>query len=175
MFKDLGAKVINADKIAQDLIKPNGKCYKKVKSLFKERAETNGKLDRAKIAGIVFKNRTQLKRLEKIIHPEVLREIKRSLNRYKTKKNVRVILDIPLLFESRMNTLCDTTIVVNTKQIKQIERTVKKFNISKAETLRRIHAQWPLSKKIKRANYVIDNNGTLKQTQKQVKQLWQKL
>ena len=86
-----------------------------------------------------------------------------------------VIIEVPLLFESGFDTLMDRTITVKANQRTQIERALKTMNITKAQARRRIGAQMPLRKKIRLADMIIDNNGTLKQTKKQVKQIWEKL
>ena len=174
MFKKCGAKVIHADNIVHQLLKPSGACYKKVVAFFGRDVCRGRHIDRKALATIVFRDARQRKKLESLIHPEVKKVIRRSLRKLK-KTSATVVLDVPLLFESGLHKLVDVTVVVVSTQEKQLYRAHKYYTMTKAEALRRIKAQMPLRKKIQCADFIIDNNGTKKQTEKQVKLLWQKL
>ncbi len=178
MFKDLGAKVFDADKIAHDLIRENKPCYKPLIQLLGKGIMTNTCIDRKKVAEIVFKNNRLLKKVEKIIHPEVIKVIQEKVE--KTKANQRfkkrvLVFDVPLLFESNLNQLMDLSIVVKAKKEQQILRASRKLGITKKEALLRIDAQMPLQEKVKRADKIIINNKDLNNTKKQVKKVWQEI
>jgi len=98
------------------------------------------------------------------------------LEKYQEKdKNTIIVLDIPLLFETGFNNFVQFTIVVGTDEKTQIDRSVSTLKITPEEARRRIRFQMPLEDKIRMADITINNGGTLKETQKQVEGIWQKL
>jgi dephospho-CoA kinase len=176
MFAKLGAKVLDADQIAHRQLRPGTPCYCAIIKRFGQEVLKGGRINRQAVAERVFKNRKLLSALNRIVHPSVRREIIKSIAHFKkTNPKAKVVLEIPLLFESGWDALTDTTIVVCSGQKKQIARARKSLGLTEAEAKRRIKAQMPLQKKIRKADMIIDNNGTFNQTQKQVKNLWQKL
>ena len=176
MFSDLGAKVLNADKIAHQQIRPGAKCFRPIVKAFGGDILTTGRIDHKKVAARVFRDSRQLRKLERIIHPEVRKVILAKIKKYKSSKRKDVVvIDVPLLFESKLNDHVDISIVVKANRATQIARATKLLGITKAEAERRIKAQMPLRQKIRLADMIIDNDGTLTQTKKQVKQIWEKL
>ena len=176
MFADFGAKVLNADRIAHQQITPKGACFKRVVRTLGKNILTAGRIDRRKVAASVFTNSRQLHKLERIIHPVVRNVLRTKIQEYKKGKGkVVVVMDVALLFESKLNVDSDLTVVVKTSRVTQINRAIKQLNITKADAKRRIKAQMPLQEKIRLADMIIDNNGTLTNTKKQVKQIWEKL
>ena len=176
MFADFGAKVLNADRIAHQQITPKGACFKRVVRTLGKNILTAGRIDRRKVAASVFTNSRQLHKLERIIHPAVRKVLRTKIQEFKKGKGkVVVVMDVALLFESKLNVDSDLTVVVKTSRVTQINRAIKQLNITKADAKRRIKAQMPLEKKIRIADMIIDNNGTLTNTKKQVKQIWEKL
>ena len=128
------------------------------------------------MAARVFQDPKQLRKLEKIIHPEVCKEILLRIKQYrKRKQKTVVIVDVPLLFESKLNRDVDIVIVVKASRTARITRATQLLDVTQAEAKRRIKAQMPLRQKIRLADMIIDNDGTLNQTRKQVKQIWEKL
>ena len=176
MFANLGAKVLNADRIAHQQIMPKGACFKKVVRALGKNILTAGRIDRRKVAASVFTNSRQLHKLERIIHPVVRKVLRTKIQEYKKGKGmVVVVMDVALLFESKLNADSDLSVVVKTSRVTQINRATKQLNITKADAKRRIKVQMPLEKKIRLADMIIDNNGTLTNTKKQVKRIWEKL
>jgi len=173
MFGSLGAKVIDADRIARRLIRPKTKIYKKIIDSFgREILKANFLIDRHKLADIVFNNSQRLNRLNGIIHPEVIRVIK---NQIKTGGPRTVVLDAPLLIEAGLAGEADKIVVVKLNSKEQIRRLLNDSSMSKSEILKRIKAQMSLRHKIRLADFVIDNAGTVRQTKKQVIKIWEKL
>ncbi|MCA9408324.1 MAG: dephospho-CoA kinase, partial [Candidatus Omnitrophica bacterium] len=118
----------------------------------------------------------KLRRLEKIIHPFVRKEIIERIKFYQKQQRVKaVVLDVPLLFESKLKKEVDYTVVVKATQKEQIKRAGKQRQISQADALRRIRQQMPLKEKVRRADFVIDNSGTKTKLKKQVVDIWQKM
>jgi dephospho-CoA kinase len=172
-FSTLGAKVIDADKIAHSLIIPRGAVYKKIVSVFgKDILDKNKRIDRVKLGRIVFFDKKLLFKLSRIIHPEVIKIIK---NKIRDSKSRLIVLDVPLLIESGLNKIADKVIVVKAMRYKQIERIKNKTHLSKAEILKRIKNQMPLRQKEHFADFIIDNNGSIKETEKQVRKILRRL
>ena len=170
MFARRGAAVIDADAITRGLLASEGKCLKKVAKVFPD-AILNSLLNRQALASIVFQNSRTLRKLTDIIHPQALEEVRKRISLYKDKP--LIVLDVPLLFESGWEKIADTTIVVKATRRQQFERLKGRFSI--ADITRRLRLQMPLSEKIRRADIVIDNRGTLAQTRKQVDAVVDKL
>jgi len=176
MFKALGAKVIDADKIVHQLMSPEGKCFREIVRTFSEDILTRGRIDRKKLGSIVFKDSRKLVKLEMIVHPAVREEIRRQLKEYSQNKRVKAVaLDVPLLLEANYDRMVDLIVVVKTSRATQIRRAMKHLHITQSQALRRLANQMPLKEKIRLADIIIDNDGTKIKTKKQVREIWQKL
>ncbi len=176
MFGQLGARVIDADKLAHQVMWRNGECYKSVVRLFGKEVLTRGVIDRRKIACFVFDQPQKLKKLTHIIHPAVLKRIQKVTTKLKkSKKHKFLVLDVPLLFEVNWDQYCDWTVVVRASKVQQIKRANQHKGMTNAQAQTRIKAQWPLNKKIRLADFIIDNSKTINQTKKQVSDIWQKI
>lgn len=178
IFRKLGAEIIDADQIAHSLLMPRrSELCKKIISIFGLQVLNKDKsINRKKIADIVFNDAKKLSDYQKIIHPAIIKEIRSQIRR--ARKNIPgkiIILDAPLLVEARLDKAMDKLIVVKAARRIQISRLTDKLGLKKADILRRIKFQLPLSQKIKIADYVIDNNRTLKTTEKQVEKTWGKI
>lgn len=170
IFKSLGAKIIDADRIAHNFIKPGTNVYRRIVDTFsKDILGKNKTIDRNKLAKIVFDNKTWLKKLNNIIQPQVIRLIKKET---KILPKEFLVLDAPLLIEAGLMKMVDKLIVVKIGRKKQIERLLNKTSLSINDILKRIKTQMPLSEKIRIADFVIDNSGTISQTKKQVKRFF---
>lgn len=168
-FFSLGAKIIDADKIAHKIIKPGNKIYRKIIRVFGKNILKNGKtVDRQKLSSVVFNNKNALKKLNRIMHPEIIRVIRKCI---KSSRAKIIVLDAPLLIEAGLRGPVDKLIVVKINRKKQLERLIKKTSLSRADILKRIHHQMPLSRKTNLADFVIDNSGTIKETKRQVKNI----
>ncbi len=189
MFQELGAKVLDADRIAHRLLKRGSLCFKPVVRHFGEDILAGGEIDRGKLAGIVFNDEKKLQALNKIIHPKVIQEIRKEIFTTSksnqthdspspsTEKNKMkaIVVEAALLIESGLNVLADVVVVVKANRRLQIQRAVERMKISPAEALRRIKMQRDIKEKLKYADIVIDNRGDLNLTKKQVEDIWQRL
>ncbi|MBF0489666.1 MAG: dephospho-CoA kinase [Candidatus Omnitrophica bacterium] len=174
MFKDLGAKVIDADAITRDILTHDGKCIKKVAKAFGHGILASSKeINRSVLANIVFQDPRELKKLTDILYPIGLKEVKKQIA--KAKKTKLIVLDVPLLFESGWDKLADVIIVVQSTQHIQIQRMQKRTGLSKADILRRMRCQMPIKEKLQRADIVIDNRKTFNQTDAQVRAIVHRL
>jgi dephospho-CoA kinase len=177
VFRKMGAFVIDADRLARDVVKPGQPAWREIKTRFGEKVfYRNNRLNRKRLAGIVFRDRKALKELNAIIHPRVLEEEKRLTREYQKKhKNGVVVVDAPMMIESGSHKWKDVLIVMNTSRENQTARLLKTGRWKKAEIEKRISAQLPLPKKLKLADYVIDNNGTLAECRKNAECVFRKI
>lgn len=168
--------MIDADRIAHQLIHPSGRCYSAVVMAFGVGIMRRGRIDRQALAARVFQDKKALKKLMAIIHPEVSREMKKEIENYRREgfQGV-VVMDVPLLFEAGFDRYAEIAILVTARREQQIARASKQLHISPAEALRRLRMQMPLKDKIRLADMIIDNTRTRRQTQKQVDKIWQRL
>jgi len=169
-FKSRHTKIIDADRLAHGLFKPGSKTYKRIIAAFgRGIVGDNRRIDRRKLSGIVFNDKGLLKKLNQIIHPQVIKIIKGQI---KSSKGTRmIILDIPLLVEAGLRKMADKLIVVKINQAKQIQRIQRKTSLKKYEITKRIRSQIPLRRKLHLADFIIDNNGTIKETKKQAAEI----
>jgi len=179
MFKDLGVKIVDADKLGHSVILPHRPAWEKITRLFgKDILRNDLTIDRERLGKIVFTNQTLLKKLNEITHPEIIKLIKKEINlaRNKTYNQEKIlIIDAALIYEAKMDRLMDKIIVVYIDEDEQVKRLVKRDNLSKEEALQRIKSQMPMKEKIKMADYVIDNSSSLDKTKEQVKKIWQSI
>lgn len=177
MFQDCGAIVLDADALARQVVQPGRPAWREiVREYGRSVLLPNGMLDRQALAAIVFKDPRKLRKLNAIIHPRVAREQARLTREYARKHPASVIIyDAPLLIEAGAHTRMDRVIVVTADQKTQIARLRARNHLSRAEALRRIRTQMPLSKKIKYADYVIDSRMPLEQLRQAVASIYQDL
>ncbi|MCA9400548.1 MAG: dephospho-CoA kinase [Candidatus Omnitrophica bacterium] len=176
MLAGYGAKVLSADKISRRLLWKNSPCFPKIVRAFGRGILKGGSINRSRLAAIVFNDRRTLKQLEAILHPEVKKEIMRRIERIKKRPGFScVVLDVPLLFESGLHRDVDFTVVVNTKKDFRLKRSMRRLALTQSQILLRDQRQMPLEDKCRLADYIINNNGTIKQTKDKVKTLWQKV
>lgn len=174
MFRSRGAIVIDADRIAHASIRPGRHAYRLIRKEFGSGILSNDKtINRRALGALVFSRKNLLARLNAIIHPSVIRAIDRGIAQARTGI---VVVDAPLLFEAGLEKKADVLIVVRASQKNQIKRIQKKSSLTRLAIVKRIQSQIPLRQKARRADFVIDNDGTVKETRKQVarirRQLW---
>ncbi len=179
MFKDLGAKIIDADKLGHSVILPNKPAWKKIVKIFgKDIIQNDMTIDREKLGKIVFANQSLLKKLNKITHPEITKMIKKEIDSVKNKTHNQekvLIVDAALIYEAKIDRFMDKIIVVYIDKDEQIKRLIKRNNLSKDEALQRVRSQMPMEEKAKISDYVIDNSSFLDKTKEQVEKIWKKL
>ncbi|MGG6433641.1 dephospho-CoA kinase [Anoxybacillus sp. D401a] len=169
MFRDLHIPVIDADEIAHRVTAINGEAYKPIVEAFgRDILDANGAIDRRKLGAIVFDDEQKRKQLNAIVHPLVRKHMIQQKEQYAKQKEKAVVLDIPLLFESKLEHLVDRILVVYVDEQTQLHRLCERNGFSVEEAWARMKAQMPLEEKRKKADAVIDNNGTIEETKRQL-------
>jgi dephospho-CoA kinase len=164
---------IDADEISHNLMKNNKKIYNKIikqfgTSILKyKNNKKNIEIGRKKLGEIVFNENAKLRKLNSIMHPAIVIEIKNEIKKRKKKcgNHSKIIIDAPLLLETHAKKLVDKIIVVHTPPRKIISRN-KKFSLKQLKKISKL--QMPLNEKLKKADFLINNGGNLKNTEKQV-------
>lgn len=157
-FRKVHIKVIDADSVYKNLLKVDNNLYNEVTNAFNLEKNENNRLDFKLLARIVFNDRSKLELLNKITHPYVIKKIEEMITEYKQKGEDIIILAVPLLFEAKMEYLCDKIICVYLDRETQIERLLNRSNLDREVALKRIESQMDLNQKKAKADYVIDNS-----------------
>ncbi|KFZ41704.1 dephospho-CoA kinase [Anoxybacillus flavithermus] len=169
MFRDLHIPVIDADEIAHRVTAIDGEAYHLIVETFgSDILDSNGAIDRRKLGAIVFHDEQKRKQLNAIVHPLVRKHMLQQKEQYAKQKEKAVVLDIPLLFESKLEHLVDRILVVYVDEQTQLHRLCERNGFSVEEARARMKAQMPLEEKRKKADAVIDNNGTIEETERQL-------
>lgn len=169
MFRDLHIPVIDADEIAHRVTAIDGEAYQSIVETFgSDILDSNGAIDRRKLGAIVFHDEQKRKQLNAIVHPLVRKHMLQQKEQYARKGEKAVVLDIPLLFESKLEHLVDRILVVYVDEQTQLRRLCERNGFSVEEARARMKAQMPLGEKRKKADAVIDNNGTIEETKRQL-------
>ena len=164
-----GALIIDADLIARQVVAKKSSGLKQIVAKFGgEILTASGELDRKKLGKLVFSNKELLKALTDITGPLIRAEILREIEAAKKAQVKLVVLDIPLLFETGYQTLCDKVMVVTIPSKLQLERVMKRDKLSAAEARKRIANQLPVSKRNELADVLIDNSKSVAETYQQV-------
>ena len=172
--KNYEAKIIDADKIAKKITKNNGEYLQAIRQAFGNDVIKNNELDRKKLADIVFLNRAEKEKLDGLTFEYVVEEIKKELEANQNLDYQYIILDVPLLFESKLDKLCDYTIGVIAPQTEKIKRICKRDKLSKEKALQRLNSQPNDEFFTKNCNTVI-NNENKEETIKMVNEIMLKL
>lgn len=177
-FETLGVPRIDADQLAHQLMIPDQAAWHQILAAFGEEILLNDRrIDRRKLADIIFDKPEERKKLENILHPKIREKMHERIEWYRRHHYPMVILEIPLLYEAGWDQEedLDAIVVVTADEKKQAELAKKKFELSEEAIQARIKAQLPLEEKVRKADFVIDNGGSLEETQKGVESLFKKL
>lgn len=178
MLKEMGAHIIDADAICRDLVLPNKPAWKEIiQSFGKEILQVDRQdIDRAKLADIIFNDKLKKDQLEKILHPRVInQEIEIADQVFREYPNAIVVVEAALLIESGNDQRMDKVIVVTCDEEQSIERAMKRGSLSREDAISRIKNQMPQAKKIKTADFVLENNGDQKNFKVKVLALYSEL
>jgi dephospho-CoA kinase len=169
MFKEMNITVIDADVEARLAVEKGEPAYMKIIAEFgQEILLPNEEIDRNKLGSIIFYQAEKRQLLNEIVHPEVRKRMKDKIQQSKQNQEEIIVLDIPLLFESKLTYMVDKTLLVYVDKDIQLQRLMERNSLNQVDAEARIHAQMPLSEKVRLADAVINNNGQLQETKNQL-------
>lgn len=162
ILRKKGETVLDADILAKQTLEPTGSAFKKVIAEFgNQLLGSDGKIDRASLAKVVFTDKAKLEKLELIIHPEVRTTVENAKIEHAKNNHKFLFYDVPLLFEKKMEKSFDLVLMITCSPENQIQRIKARSNWSEQEIKNRLAAQLPLSEKESRAHVLINNDGSL--------------
>lgn len=172
MLTDLGIPVIDADIEARLAVEQGETAYNDIVRYFGEDIlNQEGNIDREKLGSIVFHDEEKRNALNSFVHPAVRERMLVKVERAKQNSEKAIVLDIPLLIEGNLQYMADKILLVYVNEETQLQRLMERNQYSKEEALARIKSQMPIGEKIKYADQVIDNNGTIAETKQQLEQI----
>jgi dephospho-CoA kinase len=177
IFRGLGAGIIDADEIAHQLLRPGSPVFPKVVARFGTSIlNATGEIDRPRLGAIVFSDPGERAALNAIIHPAILSRRLELLVAYHAVNPAAVVIsDAALIYEAHIEARFLKVIVAWCRPEQQLERLMAKTGLTRDQAERRIQAQLPIEEKRRRADYVIDNSGSVDETRRQVEALYGEL
>jgi dephospho-CoA kinase len=174
MFARLGAAVVDADQLAREVVEPGQPALQEIAATFgPEVLLPDGRLDRARLAGIIFADPAERAKLDAITHPRIRARMNEEIEARRSGPGVLVV-DIPLLYENDRVDTVEKVIVVWLDPPTQLRRLRQRGGLSAEAARQRISAQMPLDAKRARADHVIDNSGELDDTRRQVEAIYRR-
>lgn len=172
MFRDKNIPIVDADVVAREVVEIGTDTYNILVSEFGTEILNDDKtLNRPKLGSIIFQDETKRQTLNSIMHPSIRTSMKEKTKNYIEEGHEVVVMDIPLLFESKLTYLVDKTLLVYVTEKTQLKRLMERNDLSEKEATDRIKSQMPLAEKVKLSHAVIDNNGTLTKTEQQLNEI----
>lgn len=169
MFQQLQIPVIDADQIAREVVERGKPAHKQIVETFGSNIlQSDGEIDRKKLGSLVFENESERKKLNDIVHPVIRAEMLRQKEFFIAKGETCIVMDIPLLFENNLFHFVEKVLVVYVNKLTQLQRLMERDQSTASEAKQRIRSQMSLEEKAKRADAVIDNNGTKKNSYEQL-------
>jgi dephospho-CoA kinase len=175
MLEELGAVLIDLDLIAREVVEPGEPAFRAIIDYFgTEVLQGDGTLNRKQLSGLVFPDSEKREKLEGFTHPYIFEELLKQVNDI-TAKDPIIQVVVPLLIEKNLQSLFDKVLVVHIPPELQIKRLVERDGISRKEAVNMLKAQLPTDEKLAHADFVVNNEGSMEETRKQVEEIWQAL
>jgi dephospho-CoA kinase len=174
MFAELGAQIIDADRLGHELIRKSLPAYHEIVPAFGEGVlDTSGEIDRRRLGATVFADPAKLAQLNRILHPRILaRSEELTRNFHAQDPHALILVEAALIFEAGLAGEFKKIIVVWCRPEQQLQRLMATTGLARPEAERRIAAQMPIEEKRRRADYVIDSSGSREETRQQVSELF---
>ncbi|MDW0112893.1 dephospho-CoA kinase [Sporosarcina saromensis] len=174
MLKNKGYALVDADEIARQVVEPGRPVLSEITEVFgQEVLKADGSLDRERLGHRIFTNEEERKKLNAIMHPAVRKEMLRQKDEWLLNGARTVIMDIPLLFESKLQSFVEKVLVVSVSPSIQRARLMERNHLTEEEADARIRSQMPIAEKEELADAVIFNNGTREETEVQLTSILQ--
>jgi dephospho-CoA kinase len=168
-FREAGIPIIDADVLAREVVAPGTPALAEIGARFGARAiDSSGALDRAWLAARVFDTPAELAALNAIVHPRVAARLQEHCETLERAGHALIGYEVPLLFENQLETKYQPVVVVTAPEELQITRAMQRNGWTREHTQRRINSQMSLAEKCARADFVIDTQGDLEDTHRQV-------
>lgn len=172
ILRELGAEVIDADLVAREVMRPGTEAWRELVNHFGPQIlDADGSINRRRLGRLVFTDPAALAALNEITHPCITRRIQEQVARARQEGRV-VVVDAPLLIEAGMHRMVDEVWLVVVEPGVQVERVMRRDNLTYQEALSRLRSQMPLEEKKMFAHHVIDNSGPVQATRARVVELW---
>lgn len=172
MFEQLDIPVIDADKVAREVVEPNEAALKEIESVFgADLILEDGRLDRKKLGSIVFQDDQKRKQLNNIMHPAIRKRMNEKQEELIRRGVACLVQDIPLLFENKLQSHVDKVLVVYIDEEEQLKRLMKRDQSSEEEAINRMKAQLSIEEKKRLADAYIDNHGSKEASFAQLKKI----
>ncbi|QOS90453.1 dephospho-CoA kinase [Peribacillus sp. JNUCC41] len=171
-LQELGFTIVDADLASRAVVEPGEEAYHQVVKAFGEDILLpDGGIDREKLGSIIFNDQEKRLLLNGIVHPAVRKWMRLKTEEALSSGEETVFMDIPLLFESKLTFMVEKTLLIYVDEQVQLQRLMNRNGLSETEALARINSQMPLADKKALADAVVDNNGDINETKRQVKSL----
>ncbi|MCF6092971.1 dephospho-CoA kinase [Microaerobacter geothermalis] len=171
MLRHRGAIIVDADLIAREVVKKGNPAWEKIIQHFgQEVLDVNHEIERKRLGEIIFSDPEKRRILNGIVHPYVREEMEKQKKEGQAQGKL-VVLDIPLLIESNLFHMVDQVVLVYVPKSVQLVRLMERNQLSEEEALARIHSQMPLDEKKKWADFIIYNDGSKEETERQIDHL----
>ena len=176
LLSERGATIIDADVLARRVVEPGMPAFDEiVRRGGSDVVAPDGSLDRDALRRLVFSHHEQLEELNEIVHPEVAAYRDRLVEEARQRGDRLVVQDIPLLFERGLVEQFDRIVLVDAPRPVRLERLMRARGLSETESMDMITAQMPAELKRARADYIIENTGTIRELEERVSEVWQAL
>lgn len=177
ILSKLGCKVIDVDKKAKQIISKDRSLQKElIKTFGNEIFFKDGQSNRRLLASIAFQDEEKTQKLNRLVHPRMVSEVIEEMENARfSQKYPLVVIDAALVYEISIEQMFDSIIVVYTSLNNRIDRVMKRDGLTKDEILARVRRQIPLEEKKKWAEYVVDNDGSLEDLEKQTRNVFEKI
>ena len=175
ILAELGALILDADKVARDVVQPGTACWQKLRDLLgPDYFEPDSTLKRRMLRECIIRDHTCRSRVNAILHPAIVAAMEREWEKSKALQPDRpVVFDIPLLYEAHLAPGFDIVILAYTPRQIQIQRLMARDKLTWEEAEKTLSMQLPIDLKKEKAQVVIDNSRDLEDTRRQVRALWE--
>lgn len=175
MFRALGAKVLDADEIAREVVAPGSPALMEIRARWPDVIAVDGTLDRKKLGAHIFHRPEDRKTLDGITHPRIQAHVLERTHALWDQGERVVFYDAALLIENRLHEAMNGVVLVAVPHDVQLQRLMQRNALAREEAEARIASQMPLEQKRPHATWVIDNSGSLDATRAQVEKVWQEV